>query len=94
MKINDKDVKESFREFFVKVKDFNFTRYLLDKKEVRIQKEIEDSKSLIEHYREQIIHSNFDIGTAEIEIERLEKEIKELEKDAKKVIKVINLYID
>ena len=93
-----KELREEYKikleEFFIKVKDFNFTRYLLDKKERKIMSEIELNEGLIEHYKEQIVYADFDISTAEEEIERLEKEIKELEKDAKKVVKVINLYID
>ena len=89
-----REYKIKLEEFFIKVKDFNFTRYLLDKKERKIMSEIELNEGLIEHYKEQIVYADFDISTAEEEIERLEKEIKELEKDAKKVVKVINLYID
>ena len=79
--------------FFERVKDFNFTKYLLDKKEGRIRKEIENKGNLIEHHTNQIELYRALIETAESEIVGLHKEIETLQKDAKKVIKVINMYI-
>jgi len=94
MKINGKDVKEMFGEFFLKVWRFSLAKYLLEKRERNLQTSIKLKKGLIEHWRQQIIIDTAHIGLAESEIERLNEEIKELEDNAKKVVKVINLYID
>ena len=94
MKINDKDVKEMFGEFFLKAKEFKFTKYLLNKKERKLQTSIELKEGLIEHWRQQIGHYQNSIVVNTNLIIQAEREIKELEENVKKVVKVINLYID
>jgi len=94
MKINGKDVKEMFGEFFVKVKEFKFTKYLLNKKERKLQTSIMLKDGLIKHWTEQIVVYENNILVNRNLILQAAKEIEELEKDVKKVVKVINLYID
>ena len=94
MKINSKNVKEMFKEFFLKAKDFSFAKYLLNKKERNLQTSIKLTEGLIEHWRQQILFYENSTLVNKSLILKAEKDIIELEKDVKKVVKVINLYID
>jgi len=93
MKINNKELKDILVEFFGKVKDFKFTKYLLARKEKDILSQIEKNKGLIEFHKEQMIIDEAHITATECEIAILNKDIKRLEDDVKKIVKVINLYI-
>ena len=87
-------IKELYWTIYRSVKYFNFTKYLLNKKERKLQTSIMLKEGLIEHWKQDILFYENSVLVNNSLILQTEKEIKELEKDVKKVVKVINLYID
>ena len=89
-----KEVKNKLSLLKAQIKDFNFTKYLLNRKERNFQTQIEKKENLVEYWTQEIINDKAHIIASECEIAILKKEVIQLEKDVKKVVKVINLYID
>jgi len=89
-----RDFKNKLSLLKAKIKDFNFTKYLLNRKERNFQTQIKTKEELVEFHIEQIVIDKAHIIATESEIAILKKGITQLEKDVKKIIKVINLYID
>lgn len=100
MKINDKDVKESFKALsdkfkllLQKVRHFNLTLYLLTKNEQKLVNNVEIKEGLIEFYQGRILVMKLEIVEFEKAIIEEGNCIKNLNKDIKKIRKVINLKI-
>ena len=88
MKINDKDVKESFKALsekfkllLQKVKHFNLTRYLLNKNEKSLLLDVELKEGLIEFYQGRILVMKLEIVGFEKAIIEEGNCIKDLNKD-------------
>ena len=89
-----KEAKIALQLFFQRVKDFKLTKYLLARKERKLETEIGIKEALIERHEFQIEVDRAHATALESEIAILQKAIKELEANVNKVIKVYNLYIN
>lgn len=81
------------KEIALAIKSFNFTKYMLEKKEKKLHKSVELKEGLIDFYQNRIKVMNTNIEEFEKAIIEEQKAIKGLKTDIKKIVKVINLYI-
>ena len=87
-------LKELYWKIYRSVKGFNLTKYLLDRKEEKLEEEITNKRDEIEFFEGQIKRDEKRIIDSGACIVIKEIEIKALEINISKIIKVINLYID
>ena len=90
MKIELKKAKEIYQT----IKSFKLTKYLLDRKEEKLSKQITNKRDEIEFFEGQIKRDEKRIIDSGACIVIKEIEIKALEINISKIVKVINLYID
>lgn len=82
---------KKLKEAIQTVKNFKLTKYLLTKKEEKLENEMDVKDSLIRIHEQQIIVDRAHATALESEIAILKKDIKQLETNVKKIQKVIKL---
>ena len=83
---------KKLKEIIQAIKNFNITKYLLDRKEKKLLQDIEFFKGMIKSYEARILAAKDRIEEYKEGIIEGQKVIKQLETDVKKVQKVIKLY--